>query len=210
MLGIKIGTDTGGKEAIQRLIEAYGFTTKQALCDHLHVSKSTMANRYLRDSFPADWVIQCALETGASLLWLATGQGESFPDRDSKKTSRNETLPTIKHLQDIVAPSLPKFVLANGEMHLSGQIIFDSSLIPSQGKDIIFVQTDRNEFLVDEGQSTITNGFWLISIDGLISVSKLTRIPGNKVIVSDSENSFECALSDIDIKGRVVLTLVKS
>ncbi|WP_204579013.1 helix-turn-helix domain-containing protein, partial [Citrobacter cronae] len=26
-------------------------------------SKSTMANRYLRDSFPAEWVIQCALET---------------------------------------------------------------------------------------------------------------------------------------------------
>ncbi len=75
MLNIRMGSDTGGKAAIERLLEAYGFTTKQALSEHLNVSKSTMANRVLRDSFPADWIIQCALETGVSLLWLATGQG---------------------------------------------------------------------------------------------------------------------------------------
>ncbi|MEH2761096.1 helix-turn-helix transcriptional regulator, partial [Klebsiella pneumoniae] len=58
---------------------AYGFNTQIALVEHLQASKSTMANRMLRDSFPADWVIQCALETGISLLWLITGQGEMYP-----------------------------------------------------------------------------------------------------------------------------------
>lgn len=52
--------NSGGKKAIERLVEAYGFGTRQALCDHLGVSKSTMATRYMRDIFPADWVIQCA------------------------------------------------------------------------------------------------------------------------------------------------------
>lgn len=51
MLNIRMGSDTGGKAAIERLLEAYGFTTKQALSEHLNVSKSTMANRVLRDSF---------------------------------------------------------------------------------------------------------------------------------------------------------------
>ena len=72
---IKINPNKGGKAAIERLVEAYGFTTRQALADHLEVSKSTLANRYLRDTFPADWIIQCALETGTSLKWLTTGQG---------------------------------------------------------------------------------------------------------------------------------------
>lgn len=62
---------------IERLVEAYGFTTRQALCDHLGVSKSTMATRYMRDIFSADWVLQCVMETGVSIDWLVSGKGES-------------------------------------------------------------------------------------------------------------------------------------
>ncbi|EGT4306166.1 phage repressor protein [Cronobacter sakazakii] len=210
MLGVKVGTDTGGKEAIQRLIEAYGFSTKQALCDHLNVSKSTMANRYLRDSFPADWVIQCALETGVSLLWLTTGQGEMFPDSNQKKDSHNENQVAIKHLEDVVAPAFPKFVIANGHMQSAGQVILDKALMPPQSKALIFVQTEKAGYLVDKSQTNPTNGLWLISMDGLLSVSKLTRIPGNRVIVADEESSFECALNELDIQGRVVVTITKN
>jgi lambda repressor-like predicted transcriptional regulator len=63
------------KEAITRILQAYGFSTRQALCDHLGVSQSTMANRWMRDTFPHDWLIACHLDTGASMLWLTTGQG---------------------------------------------------------------------------------------------------------------------------------------
>ena len=38
MLNIRMGSDTGGKAAIERLLEAYGFTTKQALSEHLNVT----------------------------------------------------------------------------------------------------------------------------------------------------------------------------
>ncbi|MCV5942164.1 helix-turn-helix domain containing protein, partial [Escherichia coli] len=47
----------GGKKAIERMVEAYGFTTRQALCEQLGISKSSLATRYMRDSFPSDWVI---------------------------------------------------------------------------------------------------------------------------------------------------------
>lgn len=63
----------GGKKAIERMVEAYGFTTRQALCEQLGISKSSLATRYMRDSFPSDWVIQCALETGVNIKWLVTG-----------------------------------------------------------------------------------------------------------------------------------------
>lgn len=50
-----------------------------------------MANRYLRDSLPAEWVIQCALETGISLLWLATGHGDMYASDNEEKKLKNET-----------------------------------------------------------------------------------------------------------------------
>lgn len=59
---IKAGNDSGGRDAINRLIKAYNFSSRQQLCEHLEVSKSTMANRYLRDSFPAEWVINVPLK----------------------------------------------------------------------------------------------------------------------------------------------------
>jgi len=74
---------TGGQKVIERLVEVYGFTTRQVLCDHLGVSKSTLATRYMRDLFPAEWVVQCALETGVELKWLTTGHGNMFNDRKS-------------------------------------------------------------------------------------------------------------------------------
>ncbi|GGD11310.1 hypothetical protein GCM10011513_05950 [Franconibacter daqui] len=77
---IKIKPNQGGKAAIERLVEAYGFTTRQALADHLGVSKSMLANRYMRDTFPADWIIQCALEKGIPLRWLWTFEGPMWLD----------------------------------------------------------------------------------------------------------------------------------
>lgn len=31
--------EKGGRGAIERMVEAYGFKTRQALCDHLGISK---------------------------------------------------------------------------------------------------------------------------------------------------------------------------
>ncbi|HAS0824566.1 TPA: bacteriophage CI repressor [Enterobacter cloacae subsp. cloacae] len=54
----KIDFDSVGREAIQRLVFAYGLSTRQALVNHLHVSKSTLVNNYLRETFLADFIIQ--------------------------------------------------------------------------------------------------------------------------------------------------------
>ncbi|WP_162882498.1 helix-turn-helix transcriptional regulator, partial [Serratia marcescens] len=47
----------GGQSVIDRILKAYGFSSRQAFCNHLGISQSTMANRYARDTFPADWVV---------------------------------------------------------------------------------------------------------------------------------------------------------
>ena len=187
---IKAGNDSGGRDAINRLIKAYNFSSRQQLCEHLDVSKSTMANRYLRDSFPAEWVIQCALETGISLLWLATGQGDMYASENEEKNLKNETSVTVRPLSKIVAPSIKHAELKNGELHQSDEILLDSRLLDGESSNSLFVKTASDSFVVDTSVKQISNGYWLVDIDGVKSFVKIARIPGNKIVVHQDEASF--------------------
>lgn len=204
MLSIKVGTDTGGKAAIERLLEAYGFTTKQALSEHLNVSKSTMANRVLRDSFPADWIIQCALETGVSLLWLATGQGNMKGGNESEKESHNENKPAIRPLSKLITPSIPKGNLENGILSVDDEIFLDRNILPTRYEESMFLETSTDCYLIDKSIKQVSNGFWLINIDGMIIIAKIARIPGNKIVIHQDETSFECSVDDVEVIGRAV------
>ncbi|CCW29787.1 conserved hypothetical protein [Xenorhabdus nematophila F1] len=204
MIQVKAGEDTGGKEAIHRLLIAYGFKSRQQLCDHLGAAKSTMANRYLRDAFPAEWVIQCALETGVSLLWLTTGQGERNPNIEPENSINFVTSNKIKHLSDLVAPEIDKATLANGSLIDAGKAIFDSSLLPSDTSNFLLVHTTSDSYVIDRSQTLPVNGVWLVDIDGMKNIVKIVRIPGNRMVVHQDESSFECSIDDIDIIGRAV------
>ncbi|HHE3435965.1 TPA: phage repressor protein CI, partial [Salmonella enterica] len=179
---IKAGNDSGGRDAINRLIKAYNFSSRQQLCEHLEVSKSTMANRYLRDSFPAEWVIQCALETGISLLWLATGQGDMYACENEERNLKNETSVTVRPLSKIVAPSIKHVELKNGELQPSDEILLDSRLLDGDSSNSLFVKTATDSFVVDTSVKQVSNGFWLVDMDGVKSIVKIARVPGNKIV----------------------------
>ncbi|MCC8381518.1 phage repressor protein CI [Xenorhabdus sp. PB30.3] len=194
-----MGADSGGRPAIERLVRAYGFKSRQALSDHLGVSKSTMANRYLRDSFPADWIIQCNLETGASLLWLSTGQGEMFPNGEGiKKTER---------LEDIIAPSISRVKLSGGKLNEADPVILDSELISKDLREPLVVDDGVSWYLLDAQEDTIQDGLWLVDIEGMHSIKKIAKIPVSKIRVSDNDVTFDCAISDIQFIGRVALVI---
>lgn len=189
---IKINPNKGGKAAIERLVEAYGFTTRQALADHLEVSKSTLANRYLRDTFPADWIIQCALETGTSLKWLTTGQG-------LKQSSLT-----------VATEELPKFRLTAGKMIEDGSYVFDSSFLPANLSSPIVIQDGLVTYICDQKFSEVLDGHWLINIDGTYSIRKITKLPKGMIKITSTENSFECAFSDIEVVACIRSTIVSN
>lgn len=204
MMSITMGADSGGREAIERLQKAYGLKTKQALSEQLKVSKSTMSNRILRDSFPADWVIQCALETGVSLLWLATGHGEMYPQEGTEKKPRNETTPEVRPLEKLVAPSVMQAALRDGQLEPKTEIYLDHSFLPAEPANCMFIITSQESLLVNCAVKQITNGQWLVDIDGIKSIVKINRIPGNRLVVHQEDASFECSVDDIEVVGRVV------
>lgn len=177
----------GGQPVIERILKAYGFTTRQALCNHLGISQSTMANRYARKTFPSDWTIICSLETGASLLWLTTGDGVMF-EAESEAITK-----TLKHLS-----------ITNGVVTSQNEIIYDSSLIPPGLSAPYLVTFENSVYLVDIHDGEINDGWWLIEMDGLTSVREVFRFPGGRIRIENGRASFECQSQDIKVLGKVL------
>ncbi|EMF0717855.1 phage repressor protein CI [Citrobacter freundii] len=186
--GIKINPKQGGKAAIERLVEAYGFTTRQALADHLEVSKSTLANRYMRDTFPADWIIQCALETGTSLRWLATSEGPMHIDAKA----------------EIITVTKEK--IHGGNILESGYLHFDSSLLPAIVDGISAIESDNIIYIINRNIVDIDDGMWVISIDGIYSIRDLVRLPNNRIMLDAKTKKIECNIKDVEILAKVIMT----
>jgi len=176
----------GGQKVIERLLEAYGFKSRQAFCNHLHISQSTMANRYARDTFPADWVIICSLETGVSLNWLVSGQGIKFNDEKEEKII---TIPGKK--------------ITNGNLVIQNEVVCEVSEISSDLISPFFVSIERTRYLVGEYQGDITDGIWLVDIDGIVSIREVYRFPGGKIRIENGKASFECDASEVKVLGKI-------
>jgi len=63
-LSLQIDFQSGAKEVLDRVLQAYGFSTKLALAEHLGIASSSLANRYSRGYFPSDIVVRCMADTG--------------------------------------------------------------------------------------------------------------------------------------------------
>ncbi|EGS1687023.1 TPA: phage repressor protein [Enterobacter cloacae] len=182
-----IAQNRGGKEVIGRILEAYGFTTRITLCRQLGVSQSTMANRYARDTFPADWVIVCHLETGASLIWLSTGSGSKFVDnRDDRSI----------HLKRID--------ITNGNLTTQNDVIVDVSTIPEGLTSPFILTSDKTSYMADSYDGELVDGFWFIEIDGIASVREVYRFPAGRVRIENGKASFECAVKDVKVLGKII------
>ncbi|HID9654546.1 TPA: phage repressor protein CI [Serratia marcescens] len=175
--------EKGGRGAIERMVEAYGFTTRQALCDQLGVSKGTLSNRYMRDSFPADWVIQCSLETGASLQWLVSGKG------------------IIYECEDIM--TIPCKKIIDGELFDANYFIFDKAFLPNKITTPFVLISDTVKYLMDFETDSIQDGKWLIQINSKYSIRDINIMPKSQAKVSHNGTSFECDIKDLDITAKV-------
>ncbi|MFT2789499.1 phage repressor protein CI [Serratia sp. T13T92] len=190
---IKIDYDGDSTPVLDRIIEAYGFTSKLMFANHLDVAASSLSNRYRRGGFPSDLVVRCMAETGVTLEWLAMGQGKKFDDG---------ALDILK---------FPRQKLVDGHLYDSGMAMLDKvffrdgSALPSEPFCLL---DDKVQYIIDRQFTQIYDGEWLVNIEGKINIRTLVRIPINKVRVSGASTPFDCALEDIDVLGRVVMTIM--
>ncbi|WP_333891719.1 phage repressor protein CI [Atlantibacter subterraneus] len=188
---------TGGQKVITRILEAYGFKTRQALCDQLGVSTSTMGTRWMRDVFPSDWVVQCSIETGASVEWLSFGKGEAFPY--GNKNFSNGNIPTANEnaLNDVITVHKKKIV--DGNLYSANFYMLDKAMLPAHISKPIIVIDDDEQYLAEQSLEEISDGIWLVEIEGKVSIKELTRIPVGRVRVNPPEGGhyFECGINDL-------------
>nr|WP_279077478.1 phage repressor protein CI [Hafnia alvei] len=183
----------GGQDAVKRILEAYGFKTRTELSEHTGISTSTFGTWWRRDFYPAQVMVWCALETGVSLKWLATGDGPKF------ESAKDEASP------------LKKYQLDKGKLVEDGYIILDNALLSEDRKNLKLISSNGKKFIVNYSYEEITDGCWLVEIEGRVSIRDLELIPVGKVRVSSDELKapFECALSDISVLGIVETVIAK-
>ncbi|WP_315711131.1 transcriptional regulator [Brenneria uluponensis] len=132
------------------------------------------------------------METGVTLEWLLTGSGEKHQDNGTTSTS-------------VVRKSLIR-----GELIDAGYVLLDKSLFIEPrtfpNKPQLVVDSDT-QYIVDLHLELVSDGLWLVNIEGKISVRSLTRIPVKRLKVEGAGVAFDCNIDDITVLGRVVLTI---
>lgn len=184
----------GAKAAIERMVEAYGVKTKLALCDALGVTASALSNRQVRDSFPAEYVLKCALDTGASLRWLTYGQGEMFEQNVFTAPS---------------ALAIPSKKLSGKQLHDGKILLLDKDFLPKNILNPLIIIDGRTQYITSTVYEEICDGAWVINIDGFISIRNVTRIPGGRVNISDNKTSFDTYINDLIFVARIIMTCIK-
>lgn len=187
---------SGGKSVLKRILEAYGFTMQKQLGDLLEISSGTMSAWVRRDYFPGDVVVTCALDTGADLQWLATGQGVN-PAKSVSTVSKSHS------------GKMPKFQFLSGELKAVGEWTYDESLVPATMTDAVFVVGSNTSWIIDRGAMNFSNGLWFVAIDGAIDLCDITRLPGNRLSIKTGSTQYECDVKDVKPVGAVFLTLNK-
>lgn len=190
----KIDFEGDSAPVLDRIIEAYGFTSKLMLAQHFDMAASSLSGRYRRGGFPSDMVVRCMAETGISLEWLATGQGKKLQD---------DQLDIMK---------FPSKKLVDGQLYDSGFVMFDKVFfragMPLPSKPVC-VMDEKGQYILDQDFAEVFDGKWLVNIEGKTSIRTLTRIPIKKVRVSGVGMAFDCAIEDIEVIGRVVLLITE-
>lgn len=180
--------ETGAREAVARICEAYGFTSRLQLSNHLGIAASSLGNRIMRDNFPADLVLRCALETGASIFWLTTGEGAQF-DHMASDTFR-----------------IPAFNIDGSELVRASSFIYDKALLPPFIGELNIISEGSVRYFVDLHAYQAADGKYLIEYSGTKSIKDLTLLPGNKLRIDWGKYPVDCDISDVSLLGKVVAT----
>ncbi|ENO3039747.1 phage repressor protein CI [Enterobacter ludwigii] len=182
-----LDSQVNNEELLDRICQVYGFTQKIQLARHFNIAASSLQNRYARGTISYDFAVQCALDTGASLRWLMTGQGAQFEGNPAPG--------------DPVA--VVTFTLNDGQLEENSTLSIDSHLFSKPLTRGIAVRSEAKLHFVEKG-APLTDGLWLVEIEGTISLRDLTLLPGKKLHVAGGKVPFECGIDEIKTLGRVV------
>ncbi|EKN4199035.1 phage repressor protein CI [Yersinia ruckeri] len=179
---------SGGIAAVERMMQAYNLKVQRELATYLGAGTGTISTWIKRDYFPGKEIVLCALETGVSLHWLATGEGEP---REPVKSGSQET-----------AKSITRKNLEDGLLIDASPVLLDSELLSAQiiEPELISLSNQKRYFLVERQFKNVADGLWLIEKAGVTSISNIARLPGDVWRIND----VNWPVKDVRILAKVV------
>lgn len=178
---------------LNRICDIYGFTQKLQLANHFNIAASSLQNRYKRGNISYDFAVLCALETGARLNWLMTGEGAKF-EYENTEVSANL--------------NIPLFDLTEGRLISDGEINLDEKFFSKPLTHGMAVRDD-SKIQILEKQSSLVDGLWLVDIDSTHSLREIALLPGKKLYVTGGKIPFECEFDAIILIARSVGTFIE-
>ncbi|CCV30166.1 TPA: phage repressor protein CI [Yersinia enterocolitica] len=179
---------SGGIAAVERMMQAYGFKVQRELAAYLGAGTGTISTWIKRDYFPGKEIVLCALETGVSLYWLTTGEGEPH---EPVKATACEAVKSIAHKN-----------LEDGLLIDVSPILLDLALLPVQilEPELISFPNEKSYFLIERQFKNIADGRWLVEKAGVTSISNITRLPCDIWLIND----VNWPVSEVNILAKVV------
>ncbi|MCK8563455.1 helix-turn-helix domain-containing protein [Yersinia ruckeri] len=179
---------SGGIAAVERMMQAYNLKVQRELATYLGAGTGTISTWIKRGYFPGKEIVLCALETGVSLHWLATGEGEP---REPVKSGTQET-----------AKSITRKNLEDGLLIDASPVLLDSELLSAQAiePELISFPNEKRYFLVERHFKNVADGLWLIEKAGVTSISNIARLPGDVWQIND----VNWPVNDVRILAKVV------
>ncbi|MDP2591539.1 phage repressor protein CI [Vibrio splendidus] len=193
----------GGREVTERMKEVTKMRDFKSLGDVLGISKGTISTWHQRELTPFEVILRLHLKTGASIKYLALGEGEAFPDQvvQEHTSKKNEA----KTLFDV-----DYFTLTNGKLVGNETLAFDKSYLDKLGVlNVMGIEHDGTTFIVDKEVHQAVSGTYLVDMDGLLSLNDIQRLPGKKLAISFNGSTLTVEEDEVRVVGRVALVMEK-
>lgn len=201
--GIIMSDNNETRDAIDRICEAYGFTSRLQLAVYLGKTASYVNNKVARNSFPYDLVVKCALKKGVSLKWLVSGEGEMY-----ENTNENPNKNTNEDIKDDTI-YIPTYIFKESSLFKGDKVMFDKVMLPSYENELAIIVDSDIRYFIDMTDKLTTDGKYLIRYSDTMNIRDLTILPGNKIRIDWGKYPIDCTIDDIKISGKVVATYME-
>ncbi|HCE3234770.1 phage repressor protein CI [Vibrio parahaemolyticus] len=186
-----------GREFTEKLKEVTGCKTYELMSDYFGVPNSTFSTWHTHNRTGWELIIRTHLATGASVRYLALGEGKPFESGESNTLTSEE---------------LQIFKLVDGALVEAGNTAIDLVTLDRFGlKPSItqVIEDDSGIYYINKASTDPVAGDYLIDIDGRLSINYLQRLPGKKLAIAFGNSTIEVSEEDIKVLGRVAMEMKK-
>ncbi|MEI8607922.1 helix-turn-helix domain-containing protein [Enterovibrio sp. Hal110] len=185
----------GGKELVDVLKQIYGVEHDYQLADWTGVPAPTIGTWKQRGLTPWELVIRTCIAKGVNLEYLALGKGEPFAQGSTQSTYE---ILQAKRIEDGKAVDIDSITIDKA-------LLFNKL---SRENCVVF-QSESTSHFVNMVETDPSSGNYVVDIDGVISITKLQRLPGGKVSMQFDGAPVVVEVSDLNVVGKVALSLVR-